>query len=165
MVEIYVDADACPVRDEIYRVAGRLGLVAHVVSNGSRPVRVPQTENLRQIVVGATPDAADDWIAEHVQRGDVTVTQDIPLARRCLAAGGRAISPRGHIWTDANIGEAMAGREMAQHLRELGGGSGPPPFGPADRSRFLQSLDRAVQASLRDAKLGRVPRPPVWPPE
>jgi uncharacterized protein YaiI (UPF0178 family) len=150
MTEIFVDADACPVREEVYRVAGRLGLVVHVVSNGARAVRVPQAPNLRQVVVGDGADAADDWIAAHVRPGDVTVTQDIPLAQRCLAAGGRAISPRGRVWTEANIGEAMAGREIAQHLRELGGGSGPAPFMPADRSRFLQALDAAVQASLRN---------------
>jgi uncharacterized protein YaiI (UPF0178 family) len=154
MVEIFIDADACPVREETYKVAARVGVFVWVVSNGERAVRVPASPRIRQIVVAGTPDAADDWIADRVKPGDVTVTQDIPLARRCLLAGGRAISPRGHVWSEANIGEAMAGREMAQHLRELGGGAGPKPFAPADRSRFLQALDAAVQASVRAAVRG-----------
>jgi uncharacterized protein YaiI (UPF0178 family) len=161
--DIFVDADACPVRDEVYRVAGRLGLVVHVVSNGARPARVPQAPHLRQVVVGDTPDAADDWIAAHVRPGDITVTQDIPLAQRCLAAGGRAVSPRGHTWTEANIGAAIAGRDLARHLRELGGGGGPPAFATADRSRFLQALDAAIQGSRREA--ARVAAmPPGRPP-
>jgi uncharacterized protein len=147
---IYVDADACPVRDEVYRVADRLGLQVYVVSNGSRPIRPRGTANVEMITVGAAADAADDWIAERIAAPDVCVTADIPLAGRCLAKGARAVSPAGKTWTQGNIGNALAGRELARHLRELGApGAGPPPFSKADRSRFLVALDAAVQAALR----------------
>ena len=104
-----------------------LGLVVHVVSNGSRPIRPPGLPNVRMVVVPATPDAADDWIAERiVQPADVCVTSDIPLAARCLATGARAVSSTGHTWTADNIGAAMAGRAVSQHLREIGAGGGGP---------------------------------------
>ena len=151
MTDIYVDADACPVREEVYRVADRLQLKVFVVSNGSRPIRPRGTPNVSMIVVGEGADAADDWIAERIGRGDICVTADIPLAARCLAKGGRALAPTGKPWTEANIGNALAGREIARHLRELGvGGGGPPAFSKADRSRFLVALDTAVQAALRE---------------
>lgn len=148
--EIYVDGDACPVRDEVFRVAGRLGLVVHVVSNGSRPIRPPGLPNVRMVVVGEGADVADDWIADRVGPRDICITSDIPLASRCLARGARAISSRGHAWTGDNIGSALAGREVARHLRELGvGGGGPAGMTKADRSRFLSGLDAMVQAALR----------------
>src|SRR3954464_12948011 len=112
MTAIYVDADACPVREEIYRVASRLGVPVHVVSNGSRPIRPPGLPNVQMVVVGATPDAADDWIAERIAEADVCVTSDIPLAARCLAKSARAVSPTGRHWTEDNIGSALAGREV-----------------------------------------------------
>jgi uncharacterized protein YaiI (UPF0178 family) len=150
MTEIYVDADACPVRDEVERVADRVGLKTYVVSNGSRPIRPSRSPNVQMVVVGQGADAADDWIAERIGPADVCVTADIPLASRCLAKGARAISPSGKAWSPANIGNALAGRELSRHLRELGvGGGGPPPFSKADRSRFLVALDTAVQAALR----------------
>lgn len=150
MTEIYVDADACPVREEVFRVAARLGLVVHVVSNGSRPIRPPGMANVRMVTVEPGADKADDWIAERVGPADVCVTTDIPLAARCLAAGARAVSPVGKHWTADNIGNAMAGREVARHLREIGlNAGGPPPLSKADRSRFLSALDGAVQAALR----------------
>ena len=108
MTDIYVDADACPVRDEIYRVAGRLGLTVFVVSNGSRPIRPPADPRIHMITVGEGADVADDWIAERIGKGDVCVTSDIPLASRCLAAGARALSPTGKQWTGDNIGGAIA---------------------------------------------------------
>ena len=146
MAEIYVDGDACPVREEVFRVATRLGLVVHVVSNGSRPIRPPGLANVRMVVVGAGADVADDWIAERIGAGDVCVTADIPLASRCLAKGARAVAPNGKPWTGDNIGSALAGREIGRHLREIGVATGEPaPLTKADRSRFLSALDAALR--------------------
>ncbi|HWD59955.1 MAG TPA: YaiI/YqxD family protein [Stellaceae bacterium] len=150
MTQIYIDADACPVREEVFRVAGRLAVEVLVVSNGSRPIRPPGLPFVRMVVVGEAMDAADDWIAERIGAGDVCVTADIPLAARCLAQGARVVPPNGRPFTEANIASALAGREIARHLRELGtGGKGPAPFVKSDRSRFLSALDTAVQAALR----------------
>jgi uncharacterized protein YaiI (UPF0178 family) len=150
MTDIYVDGDACPVREEVYRVAERLGLTVFVVSNGSRPIRPPALPTVRMITVGGHPDAADDWIAEHITSTDVCVTADIPLASRCLAKSARALSSTGKAWTTDNIGNALAGRAVSQHLRELGVATGgPAPLTKADRSRFLSALDAAVQAARR----------------
>lgn len=150
MTSIYVDADACPVRDEVYRVAGRLQLRVYVVSNGSRPIRPPGLPNVAMVLVGDQADAADDWIAERITAADVCVTSDIPLASRCLAKGAGVVPPNGRPFTAANIGNALAGRELSRHLRELGvGGDGPPPLAKQDRSRFLSALDTAAQAGLR----------------
>jgi uncharacterized protein len=150
MTQIYVDADACPVREEVYRVAGRLGVGVFIVSNGSRPIRPPGLPLVEMVVVGEAMDAADDWIAERIAATDICVTADIPLASRCLAKGARVVPPNGRPFTEANISSALAGRAVAQHLRELGaGGKGPPPFTKADRSRFLSALDTAVHAALR----------------
>jgi uncharacterized protein YaiI (UPF0178 family) len=147
---IYVDADACPVREEVYRVAGRLGVQVFVVSNGSRPIRPPNLPFVHMVMVGDVMDAADDWIAERITAADICVTADIPLASRCLKNGARAVPPNGRPFTEANIGNALAGRAVAQHLRELGtGGKGPPAFAKSDRSRFLSALDTAVNAALR----------------
>ena len=152
MTDIYVDGDACPVREEIYRVAARLKVKVFVVSNGSRPIRPPGMLSVHMILVSDTADAADDWIAERVGAKDVCVTSDIPLASRCLKKGARVVSPTGKQWTDANIGNALAGREIARHLRELGQNTGgPAPLTKRDRSRFLSALDTALQAALRDA--------------
>jgi hypothetical protein len=146
MTEIYVDADACPVREEVYRVATRLTLRVHVVSNGSRPIRPPGLPNVSMIVVGAGADIADDWIAERITATDVCVTADIPLASRCLAKGARALSHTGKLWTPDNIGNALAGRAVAQHMRESGMTTGgPAPLSKSDRSRFLGALDQAVR--------------------
>jgi hypothetical protein len=151
MTQIYIDADACPVREEVYRVAGRLGVGVFVVSNGSRPIRPPGLPFVQMVMVGDASDAADDWIAERIASGDICVTADIPLASRCLQKGARVVPPNGKPFTAANIGNALAGREISRHLRELGtGGGGPPPFTKADRSRFLSALDNAVQAALRN---------------
>ena len=155
MTDIYVDGDACPVREEIYRVATRLKVKVFVVSNGSRPIRPPGMSNVCMVLVGDTADAADDWIAARIGAADVCVTSDIPLASRCLKKGARVVSPIGKQWTEANIGNALAGREIAQHLRELGTNThGPAPLTKQDRSRFLSAFDTALQAALREA-LGR----------
>jgi hypothetical protein len=152
LTEIYVDGDACPVREEIYLVAARLRLNVLVVSNGSRPIRPPDASNVRMVLVGDSADAADDWIAEHISAVDVSVTSDIPLAARCLKNGARVVSPTGKQWTQANIGNALVGREIARHLREIGTNTGgPAPLTKTDRSRFLSALDTALQAALRAA--------------
>jgi len=147
---IFIDADACPVRDEVLRVASRYKLPVHVVSNGSRPIRPSADPLVRLVIVNQTPDSADDWIAERIGPSDVCVTADIPLASRCLAKGARAVSPNGKHWTSDNIGNALAGREVSRHMRELGmttGGGGT--FSRSDRSRFLVALDTAVTAAMR----------------
>ena len=151
---IYVDADACPVKDEVYRVAGRLGVAVAVVANSwIRTPHVPGPDGatlVRFVQVEAGPDAADDWIAERAGRGDVVVTADTPLADRTLKAGAQALAPNGHAWTADNIGGALAGRAVGEFLRSTGEvTSGARPFGPADRSRFLQALDASVTKARR----------------
>jgi uncharacterized protein YaiI (UPF0178 family) len=155
LTDIYVDGDACPVREEIYRVATRLRLKVFVVANGSRPIRPPGTANVSMVLVGESADAADDWIVEHISATDVCITSDIALASRCLKQGARVVSPIGKQWTAANIGNALAGRDIARHMRELGQSTGgPAPLTKSDRSRFLSALDTALQAALRDAARG-----------
>ena len=150
MTIIYVDADACPVREEIYRVATRLRVGVQVVSNGSRPIRAPGLPNVAMVVVAAGPDAADDWIAERIGAADLCTTADIPLASRCLAKGARAVAFNGREWTPDNIGSALAGRAIGQYLRETGVATGgPAALTKADRAAFLNALDRVVQAALR----------------
>jgi uncharacterized protein YaiI (UPF0178 family) len=148
-----VDADACPVRDEVLRVAGRLGFETIFVSNGSRPIR-PPGGNTRIVIVTEGADKADDWIAEEATPTDICMTNDIPLAARCIAKGAFCISFKGHPWTENNIGSALAGREVARHLREMGMGGGPPPMAQADKSRFLNALDAMATAALRRAQGG-----------
>ena len=160
MTTIYVDGDACPVREEIFRVATRLGLPVVVVSNGSRAARPSDLPNVRQVVVAEGADAADDWIVAEVARGDVCCTADIPLAARCLQRGARALSPRGHVWSTDNIGGALAGREIAQARRDAGVlTGGPSPQTRDDRSRFLSALDATVAAAQRDRD---APAPRPW---
>ena len=150
MTEIYVDGDACPVREEVYRVAERLGLRVFVVSNGSRPILPSRNPLVSMVTVAEGADAADDWIAERITARDICVTGDIPLASRCLKNGARALASNGKLWTKDNIGNALAGREVGRYLRETGVATGgPPPFSKADRSRFLNALDAVVQAALR----------------
>ncbi len=152
LTEIYVDADACPVREEVYRVAGRLGVHVTVVSNGSRPIRPPGLHFVRMVTVPEGPDMADDWIAERVTTADVCVTSDIPLAARCLAAGAHALSAYGRVWTDDNIGTALAGRAVSAHRREIGlPTGGPATLTASDRSRFLSTLDTVLQRARRPA--------------
>jgi uncharacterized protein YaiI (UPF0178 family) len=161
VTEIYVDADACPVRDEVFRVATRLGVVVHVVSNGSRPIRPPGLANVRMVTVPEGADVADDWIAERIGPADVCVTSDIPLAARCLERGAQALSSTGKKWTGDNIGTALAGREINRYRRETGAMTdGPAPLAKEDRSRFLSALDAAVQAARRARPA--VPRAGVW---
>ncbi len=160
MGAIYIDADACPVREEVLRVAARRRLAVHIVSNGSRPIRPSGQADVHMVVVPATPDAADDWIAERIGPGDVCVTSDIPLAARCLANGARAVASDGHVWSEANIGNALAGREVSRHMRELGlSAGGGKTLSKADRSAFLVALDTELTAAVRKVR-PVVRRPP-----
>ncbi len=148
MAGLYIDADACPVKDEAYRVAHRYGLPVHVVCNSW--IRTPADPRITLVVVDEGPDVADDWIAERAGPGDIVVTADIPLAQRALAAGAQAVHPAGRAFTADNIGGALASRAVGEHLRSMGEiTGGPPPFTTADRSRFLQALDAAVVKSRR----------------
>ena len=151
MITLLVDADACPVKEEVYRVARRLDLKVILVSN-SRLV-APRDPRIEAVVVAkGALDAADDWIADRADGACVVITQDIPLAARALAKGAQAIDPRGRIFTDDGIGDALASRELLSQLREMGlPTEGPSPFTDRDRSRFLQSLDTVVQ-KLRRAR-------------
>src|SRR6266478_1429305 len=117
MLDIYIDADACPVRREVFHVAERYALTVFVVTSGT--VRVPIDPRIRLTLVPEGPDAADDWIAERIGAGDICVTADVPLAARCLPRGARALGPTGRRFTPDNIGSALAGRDLAAHLREI----------------------------------------------
>jgi uncharacterized protein YaiI (UPF0178 family) len=146
--EIFVDADACPVKEEIYRVAKRYGYAVTLVSNAM--MRIPQADWLKLIVVDGRLDAADDWIVERVSQNDIVISADIPLAARCLEKGAIALDMRGGAFTEDRIGEALASREILGHLRDRGAiTGGPAPFDKRDRSRFLQRLDQAIQAIRR----------------
>jgi len=148
MTTIFIDADACPVKDEIYKVAARYGLKTFVVSNSW--IRVPATVAIEQVVVDAGPDVADDWIAERAVPGDVVVTNDIPLADRVLKAGAAALAPNGRVFSPDMIGSALASRSIGEHLRSMGEVTGgPKAFGPQDRSKFLQALDTLVVKATR----------------
>jgi uncharacterized protein YaiI (UPF0178 family) len=150
-MRIYVDADACPVKDEIYRVAGRYGVEVVVVSNS--PIFVPPRSGIEKVVVKGGMDVADDWIAERIETDDIAITADIPLADRCLRKGAHVLGPRGLAFTDDSIGEALATRELLDTLRQSGyTRSGPPPFTAKDRSRFLSKLDEMIQAIRRRAR-------------
>jgi len=148
MPRIFVDADACPVKDEVLRVAERHNLEVIIVSNsGMRPTRNPM---VKQVVVPQTPDAADDWIAEHIEPDDICITADIPLASRCIKIGADALHSNGKPFTSESIGMALAMRDLMQQLRETGDVKGTnPPFTKEDRSRFLRALEEAIQAKLR----------------
>jgi uncharacterized protein YaiI (UPF0178 family) len=148
VLAIFVDADACPVKDEVYRVATRYGLPVAVVANA--PLHVPPGFGAQLVVVDGALDAADDWIVENVEAGDIVVTADIPLAARCLAAGARALGPDGRPFSEDSIGDALAARALHQELREQGLlGGGPRPLADKDRARFLTRLDQLVREALR----------------
>jgi uncharacterized protein YaiI (UPF0178 family) len=148
VLAIFVDADACPVKDEVYSVATRYDLPVAVVANA--PMHVPAGSGAQLIVVGRDLDAADDWIAAHARAGDVVVTSDIPLAARSLALGARALSPDGRVFDEASIGDALATRQLLSDLREQGVvRGGPRPLSDKDRARFLSRLDQLVRQGLR----------------
>jgi uncharacterized protein YaiI (UPF0178 family) len=145
---VFVDADACPVKQEVLRVAGRYGLAVTLVAGSW--MRVPASDRLRLEVVGGGMNAADDWIVERVEADDLVITADIPLAARCLERGAAVLRPTGQPLTLATIGPVLATRDLLDHVRGCGGvTSGPPPFSRRDRSRFLEQLDQAVQAIRR----------------
>jgi uncharacterized protein YaiI (UPF0178 family) len=146
---VLVDADACPVKDEVYSVAARYGVPVTLVANS--PLHVPARLRVEMIVVSDGPDAADDWIAEHVHAGDVVVTADIPLASRCLAMQARVLGTNGRPFSEDSIGGALAMRELKSQLRDSGVNSGgPPPITARDRSRFLSKLDELLQKQRRE---------------
>ena len=145
---IFVDADACPVKDEVYRVAERYGLHVTLVANAF--LRVPRSPMIEMIVVDAGPDEADNWIAECAGPRDVVITSDIPLAGRCLKNGAAVIGSNGRPFTEASIGMALAKREIAEHLRSFGEiTGGPKAMDRQAKSRFLSALDEAINRALR----------------
>ncbi|MBF0097661.1 MAG: YaiI/YqxD family protein [Magnetococcales bacterium] len=147
-MKIYVDADACPVKGEVMRVAERHGRAVHMVSN--QRMRLPTHPLLNIQVVAGGLDKADDWIVERIAAGDIAVTADIPLAARCLSKGARVLGPTGKPFDDEGIGMALAMRELNAHLRDAGEiRGGGPSFSNKDRSRFLQALEAAIQALKR----------------
>ena len=142
-IQIYIDADACPVKDETYRVAGRYGLKVWVVANSF--MMVPAAPLIERVIVEGGFDAADNWIAERAARGAIVVTADVPLASRCVKAGAEVIGPSGRPFNEASIGMALATRNLMEDLRARGEVTGgPKPFSAKDRSRFLSALDEAV---------------------
>ncbi|HEX4041797.1 MAG TPA: YaiI/YqxD family protein [Xanthobacteraceae bacterium] len=156
MISLYIDADACPVKQEIYRVAERhagkgVAIKVFVVSNA--PIAVPRDmgQLIERIVVGAGMDEADNWIAERAKRGDIVITADVPLASRAVKAGATAIAPNGKAFTEDSIGNTLATRNLLDSLRSAGAiTGGPKPFAPRDRSEFLSALDRAIVRLTRE---------------
>ena len=145
---IFIDADACPVKEEVYRVAQRYGIKVTLVSNAW--LHAPKEEWLELVIVDRELDAADSWIIEHIAKNDIVVSADIPLASECLKKGVRVLDPRGRPFTEDSIGAALATRELMSHLRDMGEMTGgPPPFQKRDRSQVLQALDRMIQAIRR----------------
>ena len=148
---IYIDADACPVKDEVYRVARRYDVKVFVVANA--PLRIPQEPLIELVVVRGGFDVADDWIVEHAGKGDIAITADIPLAGRCLGQGVRVLGPKGLEFTEDAIGDALATRALLDMLRQSGEFTGgPAPFAKSDRSRFLSKLDEMIHAARRDQR-------------
>ena len=142
-LRIFVDADACPVKDEVYRVAARYRLKVYVVANS--PILVPRAAGIERVLVGAGLDVADDWIVERAGRGAIVITSDVPLAARCVKQGAEVLAPTGKPFSESSIGMALATRNLMDQLRSAGATTGgPAPFGPRDRSRFLSALDNAV---------------------
>jgi len=152
-VRVLVDADACPVKDEVYRVAQRHQVPVTVVANS--PIRVPKDPLIERMTVGGGPDAADNWIAECARPGDIVITADIPLAARCVKAGAEVLAPDGRRFTKDVIGMALAMRDLMTDLRSAGAvTAGPRPFSARDRSAFLAALDQAIRRLHRGRKHG-----------
>ena len=148
MTKIYVDADACPVKNEIERIATRHGLVTYMVCNGG--IRPSRNDLIKLVVVNQEADAADKWIVDHIEKTDICVTNDIPLAEHCLKKGAQAIKPNGTRFTADNIGMALANREIMEKIRELGEvTSGPSPFSKTDRSKFLNYMETIVRSASK----------------
>ena len=150
MFKILVDADSCPVKQEIYRVAKRYGFKVILVANSV--INIPLENGIELRLVSDGLDAADDWIVDHINKNDIIITGDIPLASRSLKKGARVLSLHGIIFTEISLGNALATRDLMTHLRDIGiNTSGPPSFDKKDRSRFLQALDSLIQA-IRSGK-------------
>jgi uncharacterized protein YaiI (UPF0178 family) len=148
MFKIMIDADASPVKQEVYRVARRYGIKVTLVANSA--INIPAEDWLEMVVVSGQLDAADDWIVDHVDKNDIVISGDIPLAARGMKKGARVLSPKGILFTESSIGNALATRDLMTHLRETGlKTSGPSAFAKKDRSRFLQALDGLIQAILK----------------
>ncbi len=148
LLDIFVDADGCPVKAEVYRVAQRYGLRVFLVANSW--MRAPQGEWLQQITVGPELDAADAWILEHLEADDIVITGDIPLASQCVRKGAKVLGLKGRPFTEDNVGGVLATRDLLAQLREQGVKTrGPDPFAKQDRSRFLQQLDEMIQGLRR----------------
>ena len=153
MIKIYVDADACPVKNEIERVATRHNLETYIVCDGG--IRPSLNPLIQLVVVNQGADAADDWIVEHIKKSDICITNDIPLAGRCLKKKAFALKPNGKSYTDDNIGIALATREIMEKIRETGEMTGgPPPFSKADRSKFLDQMEMTVLKAKKSYKKG-----------
>ena len=147
-ITVYIDADACPVKEETYKVAARYGLKTFVVSNSF--IQIPASPLIARMIVDAGPDVADDWIAEQCVPGDVVITNDIPLAERVLAKAAHAIAPNGRTFTRDSIGSAIATRALMEQIRSTGEiTGGPRPFSASDRSQFLQTLDQVITRERR----------------
>jgi uncharacterized protein YaiI (UPF0178 family) len=147
-IRIFVDADACPVKDEVYRVAARHRLPVVVVAVGF--IRVPQDPLIERVAAGNSPDAADDWIAERAGTTDIVITADVPLASRCVKSGATVIAPNGRPYTEDSIGMTLAVRNLMHDLRSAGEVTGGPrPFSPRDRSAFLSALEEAIRRLQR----------------
>ena len=146
MVKIYVDADACPVKSEIERIATRHNLITYMVCNGG--IRPSRNVLIKLVIVNKTSGAADNWIIDHIGKADICVTNDIPLAEYCLKKGALVIAPNGRKFTEDNIGMAIATREIMGQIREIGDATtGPPPFSKADRSKFLNFMETTVRSA------------------
>jgi len=156
MLHIYIDADACPVKNEVYQVAGREALDVTLVANS--PMRIPESSRITIEVVGEGFDAADDWIVEHLHPDDIVITADVLLADRCVKAGARVLGTSGKPFTEDNIGSIVATRNLMADLRGAGEiTGGPRPLTKRDRSAFLQELDRMIQSIRRDRGADRQP--------
>ncbi len=154
MLEIFVDGDACPVKQEVLKVAERHNLIVHLVGNSW--LRAGDSPLIKRVVVPEGPDAADDWIAENIGQGDIAITSDIPLADRCLKQGAAVLGPTGRPFTEQSIGMALAMRDLKAQLRETGEISGAgPSFSKKDRSSFLGALEDVIQAAKKQARLKR----------
>jgi uncharacterized protein YaiI (UPF0178 family) len=152
-IRIYVDADACPVKDEIYRVAARYSIPVTVVANGF--IRVPQDPRIERMAAGAGMDAADNWIAERAGPGAIVITADVPLASRCVKAGAAVVSPTGRLFTEDSMGMILAVRNLMHDLRSAGEVTrGPRPFSTRDRSAFLSALDETIRRVQRERQRG-----------
>ncbi len=150
-LRIFIDADGCPVKDEVYKVAARYQLKVFVVANKS--INIPLHPSVEMVVVSQGPDEADNWIAEHIEEHDICITSDIPLADRCLKKLARVLGHRGDEFDEDMIGNALASRELFKHLREMGEmKGGPAAFDKRDRSEFLNALDRIIQSIKRKSR-------------